>query len=259
MDAGSAGQTCSMCALELDSRATRCPRCGQQVWASGPAAPAADLTGAVTPPEVPAPGIPTPGRTVQRSQLPVAQPAPIAPESPFPPAGVATPSATTGPSAGSPTSTVAPVDLGTRFLANLVDSVFLFVVFMVLAIVITVLSQVSNVLGLLGQLVFMLIGLGYYALGIGRGGATIGKRIMGVSVVDVGSHQPIGVGRALGRYIGLGLMALPCYLGYISFFTDKSGYNRAFHDQIVSSVAIAAPKESFGQAARHYLDAVRGG
>jgi len=213
----------------------------------------------VTPPEVPAPGIPTPGRTVQRSQLPVAQPAPIAPESPFPPAGVATPSATTGPSAGSPTSTVAPVDLGTRFLANLVDSVVLFVVFMVLAIVITVLSQVSNVLGLLGQLVFMLIGLGYYALGIGRGGATIGKRIMGVSVVDVGSHQPIGVGRALGRYIGLGLMALPCYLGYISFFTDKSGYNRAFHDQIVSSVAIAAPKESFGQAARHYLDAVRGG
>ena len=93
---------------------------------------------------------------------------------------------------------------------------------------------------------------------MGRIGQSIGKRTVGVRVQDVGTGDPIGVARALLRAVMLGLMALPCYLGFITFFTDSSGRNRAFHDNVAQDVAVSLSPVPFVQSVKDVLSSVRG-
>ena len=67
-------------------------------------------------------------------------------------------------------------------------------------------------------------------------GATWGRKAAGYQVLDERTMQPIGTGRAVGRYFATILSALPCYLGFLWPLWDRE--NRTFHDMIVRTRAI---------------------
>lgn len=164
----------------------------------------------------------------------------------------------------------AAAGLGTRLAANLIDSIVLSAAFFAVYIVLIALTAtagavsqtLADVFGLVTSLIFFALLAGsvaYYALSIGRLGQTIGKRTLGVMVIDVTSGMPIGAGAALGRYFLFVLMGLPFYLGYLTFFTDGSGQNRAFHDRVSNDRVVRVLPVSFGQSVRDVIAATRGG
>jgi uncharacterized RDD family membrane protein YckC len=80
------------------------------------------------------------------------------------------------------------------------------------------------------------VGVAYYGmLEGGPTGQTLGKRVVGIRVVDAATGQPgIGVGRAIGRYFARFLSALPLLLGYFWMLWDDK--KQTWHDKLVSSV-----------------------
>jgi len=74
-----------------------------------------------------------------------------------------------------------------------------------------------------------------YVRMLGRG-ATWGRKAAGYRILDERTLQPIGTGRAIGRYFAAILSALPCYLGFLWPLWDSE--NRTFHDMIVRTRAI---------------------
>jgi uncharacterized RDD family membrane protein YckC len=67
-------------------------------------------------------------------------------------------------------------------------------------------------------------------------GQTIGKKLMGIRVIDSQSGQPIGYGRAFIRYIGKFVSGIPCGLGYLWMLWDKE--RQTWHDKIASSLVV---------------------
>jgi uncharacterized RDD family membrane protein YckC len=81
------------------------------------------------------------------------------------------------------------------------------------------------------------VGLLYYGLlEGGPTGATIGKRVMGIRVVDATTGGPIGSGRGIGRYFARWLSAIPCLLGYFWMLWDDQ--KQTWHDKIVGCYVI---------------------
>jgi uncharacterized RDD family membrane protein YckC len=74
----------------------------------------------------------------------------------------------------------------------------------------------------------------------GDSGQTVGKRALGIRVVDE-SGGSIGYGRAFGRYaitFLFGLVALPLLLDYLWPLWDRK--HQALHDKVVGSVVVRA-------------------
>lgn len=76
----------------------------------------------------------------------------------------------------------------------------------------------------------------YYGLMEGRTGQTIGKRALGIKVLDTSTGTPIGVGRAIGRHFAKILSAIPCLLGYLWMLWDPN--KQTWHDKIVRSYVV---------------------
>lgn len=74
---------------------------------------------------------------------------------------------------------------------------------------------------------------------VGSGeGQTLGKRVLGIVVVDRTTGAPIGYERALVRSVVLLLMGLPCCLGFFSVLSPRSGRHRGWHDRAAGSVVV---------------------
>ncbi len=90
-------------------------------------------------------------------------------------------------------------------------------------------AVIFGILGFVATLVY--IG----KLGGGRG-QTLGQQALGIRMVDAATAQPIGAGRAIGRYFATFLSAILCYLGYFWMLWDPQ--KQTWHDKIVSSVVV---------------------
>ena len=95
----------------------------------------------------------------------------------------------------------------------------------------------------------MLIELGYAVSLIGSvaydvyfhgsaSGQTVGKRALGIRVIDFGSGGPIGYGRATIRWLGRIVSGFFCYLGYLWMLWDKE--KQCWQDKIAGSVVVPA-------------------
>ncbi|MGV3759333.1 MAG: RDD family protein, partial [Actinomycetota bacterium] len=74
---------------------------------------------------------------------------------------------------------------------------------------------------------------------IGRRGQTLGKKALGVRVVDATNGTAIGTGRALGRYLfATFISGNICGLGYL--WASWDGRKQTWHDKVVSSVVVEA-------------------
>lgn len=117
---------------------------------------------------------------------------------------------------------------GVRFVALLVDAV-------VLAVVGGVLRLILGATG--GQSIAVLVGLAYYGYLEGSpSGQTVGKKMMNIRVVDLNGGGPIGIGRALLRYVGRIISAIPCLLGY--FWAIWDDQNQTWHDKFATTVVV---------------------
>ena len=125
-------------------------------------------------------------------------------------------------------SAVGPrANFGQRFGAYLIDAILL-------AIVNVILMQI---LGGAGQALSILIGLGYFAYFEGSpSGQTVGKKALNIRVIDFDTGGPIGIGRALLRYLARILSAIPLLLGYFWMLWD--GQKQTWHDKLATTVVV---------------------
>jgi uncharacterized RDD family membrane protein YckC len=88
----------------------------------------------------------------------------------------------------------------------------------------------------------LVVSLGYFSFLDGsRGGQTLGKMMLGISVRDFSTGDPVGAGRALGRrafffatYLGFGVLFV---LNALSPLWDP--WRRAWHDKVVRSCVVS--------------------
>ena len=117
---------------------------------------------------------------------------------------------------------------GLRLVAALIDGAVIGVAELILAAIIN--PQVGYGVGLLGGLLYA----GY--LEGSPSGQTIGKKVMGIRVVDFNSGGPIGFGRGVVRYLGKIVSSIPCGLGYLWMLWDKE--KQCWHDKIATTVVV---------------------
>jgi uncharacterized RDD family membrane protein YckC len=67
-------------------------------------------------------------------------------------------------------------------------------------------------------------------------GGTLGQRLLGLHVVDAATGQNIGIGRAIGRYVGYLISSFALYIGliWVAFDPRKQGW----HDKIASTFVV---------------------
>lgn len=86
-------------------------------------------------------------------------------------------------------------------------------------------------------LLFALTAL-YEVISLSAAGATPGKWMMNLRVVDVATGRPPAPGRALARYVTLCLTGSVFTLGWWSPILDRTGRKRGWHDAVGHDVVI---------------------
>lgn len=98
------------------------------------------------------------------------------------------------------------------------------------------------ILGLLvgevaGQGLNVLIGAGYFIWLEGSpSGQTLGKRVLGIRVLDFDAGGPVGYGRAAIRYVGRFVSGIVFALGYLWMLWD--GQKQTWHDKMATTVVV---------------------
>jgi uncharacterized RDD family membrane protein YckC len=102
-------------------------------------------------------------------------------------------------------------------------------------------AQAAVGLGLIGVwlLIATLATIGtvvYFVYFWGTSGSTLGMRIFNLRIVDAETGAPIGIARAIVRYLMSIVNSLACYIGWIwvAFDPRKQGW----HDKVANSVVI---------------------
>lgn len=93
------------------------------------------------------------------------------------------------------------------------------------------LMVVAGILGLVGALF-------YVAKLDGLTGATLGRKAVGIRVLDQATLQPIGQGRAIGRMLMSYVSGFPLFLGFLWMLWDPR--RQTWHDKVVDSVVVHA-------------------
>ncbi len=94
------------------------------------------------------------------------------------------------------------------------------------------------VLLLLWLTVFAVTVFWYYGTLEGRQGATPGKRIVGIRVVDRDGGGPIGLGRGVGRYFMRIVSGMFLFIGYLWMLWDDN--DETWHDKAARSRVVKA-------------------
>ncbi|MHB8488495.1 MAG: RDD family protein [Candidatus Dormibacteria bacterium] len=86
------------------------------------------------------------------------------------------------------------------------------------------------------ELIGLVVELGYFVILWSRFGGTLGQRMLGLHVVDAATGRNIGIGRAVGRFVGYVISGIALYIGFIwvAFDPQKQGW----HDKIASTFVV---------------------
>lgn len=132
-----------------------------------------------------------------------------------------------------------------RFAAALIDGLILAIPMAVVALLVDPNGFNVNVsVGAsprqdpLVNLLSTLLGVAYYGLLEGGvTGQTLGKKAMGIRVVDADTFAPgIGTGRGIGRYFARYLSAFACLVGYLWMLWDPR--KQTWHDKLVRTCVV---------------------
>jgi len=144
---------------------------------------------------------------------------------------------------------------GQRFLAQVIDSAILLVVYIVLSFPIGMAtgalsdnsstpSTTSIWIGIIAQLAISAINIFYYIYFIGKTGQTPGKSAMKIKVIKVNPQEKVGyIGAFLRETIGKLISALGLLIGYLSIFWDKN--RQGWHDKIAGTIVVKTSQDQF--------------
>jgi len=132
-----------------------------------------------------------------------------------------------------------------RFLAYLVDSLLMMVVFFPLGITVGLVIGASGgdenspllpLANMLINVVSLAVGWLYHGLlESSSWQGTVGKRLLGLRVTDMNENR-IGFGKATGRYFGKILSGMICLVGFIMVaFTEKQ---QGLHDMLAGTLVL---------------------
>lgn len=125
-----------------------------------------------------------------------------------------------------------------RVVAYIIDGIILGVVSLIIDAILQVNPSATSSSGNSGvaSLVQFLIGVAYFVSLWTYWGASLGQRLLKLRVVDANTMQPIGVGKAILRYIGLVISFLVCFIGviWVAFDSRKQGWM----DKIAGTVVL---------------------
>ncbi|MDA0181369.1 RDD family protein [Solirubrobacter phytolaccae] len=136
--------------------------------------------------------------------------------------------------------------LATRTLAFAVDALVInLVAWLVGAIValglslLTVPDGVRTIIAAVAAGVALLWTAAYFVFFWSGNGQTPGNRLLGITVREARSGEPLRVRRAALRMLALPLSALPLCAGFLTILVD--GRRRALHDRIARTVVVYVP------------------
>jgi len=121
---------------------------------------------------------------------------------------------------------------GIRLVAYLMDSVIIFLISLLIGVMMSFGRSALDVGESLVYILFTLYSIGMWVF---AGGATIGKKIMGIKIVTA-DGSPIGLGRAILRLIGYFVSGLFLGLGYLWIIWDEK--KQGFHDKIAGTITV---------------------
>jgi uncharacterized RDD family membrane protein YckC len=116
---------------------------------------------------------------------------------------------------------------GRRLVAAIIDGILLGVVGGIFYAISTTLGYIVQILATVAYLTY---------LEGSPSGQTVGKKAMGIRVVDFRTGGPIGYGRAFIRWIGRYVSAIACLLGYFWMLWDKE--KQTWHDKFANDVVV---------------------
>jgi uncharacterized RDD family membrane protein YckC len=92
---------------------------------------------------------------------------------------------------------------------------------------------------ILFYLAALVVSIGYWVYFWGTSGSTLGMRLFRLRVVDANTGAPIGIPRAIVRWLMTIVNSWACYLGWIwvAFDSRKQGW----HDKVANSVVLQGP------------------
>ena len=115
-----------------------------------------------------------------------------------------------------------------RFGASILDGILISIPYFIVALAVH---------PALGYAVYLLLGIAYFTYFEGNGaGQTIGKKALGIRVIDLAGGGPIGNTRAFIRYIGRIVSSIPLLLGYFWMLWD--GEKQTWHDKMAGAVVV---------------------
>ena len=115
-----------------------------------------------------------------------------------------------------------------RFGAMVVDGLVMIVVYVPLAVAFG--SSAGSDLALVFSIAYFTLLEG------GATGQTLGKKALGIRVIDLARGGPIGHGRGFIRWAGRIVSALVIYLGYLWMLWDRE--KQTWHDKMAGAVVV---------------------
>ena len=115
-----------------------------------------------------------------------------------------------------------------RLGAYLIDGILLVIPYLVLARIFE---------AVLAYALYLALSLAYFGyFEGGASGQTLGKRALGIRVIDFQTGGPIGFGRGVVRYIGKIVSGIPLALGFLWMLWDRE--KQTWHDKIATTVVV---------------------
>lgn len=136
----------------------------------------------------------------------------------------------------------------TRFAANIIDGL-LIIPFYIPLIILSRRAQETGqeidstlvLINLIPLFIGFVFGIWNGIVRMGKTGQSLGKKFLGISVVDE-RGLPIGVGgAALREIIGKFVSAIVCYIGFLNAFWDAK--KQGWHDKIAKSYVCYTPQK----------------
>ena len=116
-----------------------------------------------------------------------------------------------------------------RFIACIIDWVFCIIIFWLLGLL-------FGGLGMATPIILTILGIVYYIGFWVWKGATPGKMILGMEIVNSQGNR-IGIGRAILRYIGYFVSYIIILIGYLMIAWDSK--KQGLHDKIAGTYVVA--------------------
>lgn len=123
---------------------------------------------------------------------------------------------------------------GSRFLAAIIDNIILAIVGFVLGIVVGLVMGKNG--GFLNLILSVIISVYYWVFYQRSQGQTLGKKAMGIKVVDLAGNKPTAMTFFLREIIGKLVSSIILFIGYLMILWD--GKKQGLHDKIAGTVVI---------------------